>query len=132
MTQLLGEIDDESAEEKLETCNHFLAESEMDDQRNKVFNFAMEVLDAHTLSPSIDTVFKKLKCAAELNFAFGFVLKVVEDGSCQYYYAHENDVFMKRRSKFVMTKEDLVKIESMLSNTDVIELITKERANKKW
>ena len=33
---------------------------------------------------------------------------------------------------FVATKEDLVKLKNMLSNTDVIEASTKERANTKW
>ena len=36
------------------------------------------------------------------------------------------------RSKLVATKEVLVKIKNVLSNTDVIEACTKERANTKW
>ena len=30
----------------------------------------MEILDAHTLSQKLETVFDKLKCAATLNYAF--------------------------------------------------------------
>ena len=48
----------------------------------------MDILDAHTSSQKLDTVFEKLKCAAKMNVAFGFVLKNIEDGSCRYYYAH--------------------------------------------
>ena len=36
------------------------------------------------------------------------------------------------RSKFVAANEDLVEIQNVLSNTDVIEACTKERANTKW
>ena len=36
------------------------------------------------------------------------------------------------QSKLVVTKEDLVKINNVLSNTDVIEACTKKRANRKW
>ena len=84
----------------------------------------MEILDAHTLSQKLDTVFEKLKCAAKLNIAFGCVLTNVEDGFCRYYYAHENT--LTERSKLVATKEDLVKIKNLLRNTDVIEACTKK------
>ena len=91
----------------------------------------MEILDAHTLSQNLDTVLEKLKCAAKLNVAFGFVLKNVEDGSCRYYYAHENNAFMERL-KCMATKWDFVKLENVLNNTDVIQACTKERANTNW
>ena len=41
----------------------------------------MEILDVHTLSQKLGTVFKKLNYAAELNVEFGLVLKGVEDGT---------------------------------------------------
>ena len=40
----------------------------------------MNILDAHTLSQKLDTVFDKLKCVAKLNVPFGFVLTNVEEG----------------------------------------------------
>ena len=61
-----------------------------------VFIFAMNILHAHTLSQKLDTVFDKLKCAAKLNVAFGFVLKNVDDGTCRYFYAHEKNTLMER------------------------------------
>ena len=80
VTQLVGKIDDESSEEELETCKHFFVDSEMEKRRYRVFNFAMDILNAHTLSQKVDTVFKKLEYAAKLNVPFGFVLKNVENG----------------------------------------------------
>ena len=75
-------------------------------------------------------MFDSLKCAAELNIAFGFVLKNVEDGSCRYYYKHENFTFLERY-KLVATTEDLTKVKNLINNIDVIESCTKERGNTK-
>ena len=101
----------------------------MENGRHRISIFAMEIMDAHTLSKKLDTVFEKLKCAAKLSIAFGFVLKNVEDGACRYYYAHENNTVMER-SKLVATKEGLVKVKNVLSNIDLIEACTEERAKK--
>ena len=127
VTQLVGEIDNECFKEELETCKHFLVDSRMENGRHRVFNVAMEILYANTLSQELDTMFEKLKCAANLNIVFGFVLNNVEDGTCRYYYAHEKNTLMKR-SKLVMTKYVLVKMKNVLSITDVIEACTNERA----
>ena len=62
VTRLVGENDDESLKEELETCKHFLVNSDMEKWRHRVFNFAIDILDAHTLSQKLDTVFEKLKC----------------------------------------------------------------------
>ena len=111
-------------------CKHFLLDSEMDNGRHRVIGFAIEIVDAHSLSHKLDTVFEKLKCEAELTVAFDFVLMNLENRSCWYYYAHEKTLM--ERSKLVATKEDLVKIKNVLSNTDAIEECTKkERANTK-
>ena len=59
------------------------------------------------------------------------MLKNVGDGSCQYYYARENNTLLER-SKIVATTEDLTKIKTLLSNTDIIQLCAGERANTKW
>ena len=63
------------------TSRHFLVDSEMEIWRHRVFNFTMEILNAHIFSQKLDSVFEKLKCEAKLNVAFGFVLKNVEDGT---------------------------------------------------
>ena len=105
-------------------------DSEFENGRHKVFNFAMSTMDVHRMNEKLDAVFDSLKCAAKVNMAFGFVLKNVEDGKCRYYYAHENNTLLER-SQLVATKEDLLKIKSTLSNTDVIESCVRERFNTK-
>ena len=85
--------------------------------RHILFNFAIEILAEQSLSKKLDTV---LKCAAKFNAASGFALKNVEDGTCEYYYAHENNTLMER-STLVATNEDLVKFEKVLSNTDMVD-----------
>ena len=131
VTQMLRPIDDESSNGELEMCQCFLEDAEMESGRHRVFNFAMEILDAHTLSQKPDTVFEKLRCTAKLNVAFGFVLKKVDDRTCRHYYAHENNILMEL-SKLVATQEELVQIKIVLGNTDVTETCTKERATTKW
>ena len=78
--------------------------------RDKVINFAMELLDVHTLSKKLDTALKKPKCAAKFIVASCFVLKNVEDGICRHNYAPEKKTLIER-PKLVATKEALVKIK---------------------
>ena len=79
-----GEIDKESLKEKLETCKHFPVDFEMENRRHRFLNFAFQLRKAHTLGQTLDTVYEELKCAAKLNGAFGFVHKIVGDGTCLY------------------------------------------------
>ena len=44
-----------------------------------VISCGIEIVDAHTLSYKLDTVFEKLKGEAELNVAFDFVLMNLEN-----------------------------------------------------
>ena len=96
MTQLMGAIDDESLKKELERREHFPVASELENGRHRVLNFAMDILDGHTLGQKINTVFEKLKCAAKWNVTFGFVLKILENGTGQYYYGNENNSLMER------------------------------------
>ena len=79
---IVGAVDDQSLREELESCKHFLSDTEMENGRHRVFNFAMSSFDMSLLNDKLDYVFKELKCAVKVNLAFGFVLKNVEDGSC--------------------------------------------------
>ena len=83
VTQFLGRIDDESLRAELETCKRFLLDSEIEEGKHRVLYFAMEILDAHTLSQKLDRVLEKLNCAEKLEVAFGFVHKNVELGTCR-------------------------------------------------
>ena len=61
----------------------------------------------------LNYVFQQLKCAARINLAFSFVLKNIEDASCCYLYAHENNILLEK-SELLSTRDDLVHIEKCL------------------
>ena len=128
---VVGDIDDNSLEEVLETCKHFLLDSEMKNGIHSVYNFDMDTLDPKYLLKKLDVMLDSLKCAAKLNVAIGFLLKNVEDESCRYYIAHENNTLLEK-SKLVTTTEDFTKINSLINNTAIIESCTRQRAKKTW
>ena len=72
-----------------------------------------------------------LKCASKLSLAFGFIFRKIEDGGFRYFYRHENNTPLDR-SKLVCTNDDLAKLKSFLSKSDVIESCSRERMNTKW
>ena len=80
---IVGDFGDQSLREKLESFKHFLTDTEMENGRHTVLNFAMSCFDVSSLNDKLDYVFKELKCAVKINFAFGFVLKNIEDGMCR-------------------------------------------------
>ena len=92
---IVGDVDDQNMREELESCQHFLTDTETENGRHRVFNFAMSSFDMPVLNDKLDYVFKELKCAAKFNFAFGFVLKNNEDGMCRYFYARGNNTVWK-------------------------------------
>ena len=127
----LLEDDDADLIEELQACQHFLVYSELEKGRHRVFNFAMSTFDNSLIIKSMDLVFSDLKCAAKVNLSFGFVLKNVEDGSCRYFYAHENNTPMEW-SKLVCTPDDINKLKEKIQKMDIVDLCTRERANTKW
>ena len=128
---IVGAVDDQSLREELESCKHFLTDTEMENGRHGVFNFAMSSFDVSLLNDELDYVFKELKCAAKVNLAFGFVLKNVEDGMCRYFYAHENNTIMER-AKLVCTQADMTNLKERMQKMDIDGLCTRERSNTKW
>ena len=130
MEDIVGDVDDQSLREELESCKHFLTDTEMENGRHRVFNFAMPSFDMSLLNDKLGYVFKELKCAAKVNLAFGFVLKNIEDGMCRYFYAHENNTIMKR-AKLVCTQADMSNLKDRMQKLDFIDLCTRERANTK-
>ena len=92
----MGDVNDQSLRKELESCKHFLTDTEMENGRHRVFNFAMSSFDMSLLNDKLDYVFDEVKCADKVNLAFGFVLKNVEDGSCRCFYAHEYNTVMER------------------------------------
>ena len=131
MEDIVGDVDDQSLREELESCKHFLTDSEMENGRQRVFNFAISSFDVSLLNDKLVYVFKELKCAAKVNLAFGFVLRNFEDGMCRYFYAHENNTIMER-SKLVCTPDDIANPKEKIQKMDNIDLCTQERANTNW
>ena len=91
---ILAYVDDHKLREELRSCQHFLVDSELDRARHKVFNYAVETLNETVVNEKLDHFFNKLKCAAKVNLAFGFILKNIEDGGFRYFYAHENNTLL--------------------------------------
>ena len=128
---IMGDVDDQSLREELQSCRHFLVDSELQKGRHSVFNFALNNLTAQVIGEKLDCVLDKLKSVAKLNLAIGFILKNIEDGKFRFFYAHENNTLLEQ-SKLVSNKEDMAKLKEILKKTDVIESCTKERSNTKW
>ena len=121
----LLEDDDADLKEELQACQLFLGDSELEKRRHRVFNFAMSTVDNSLINKKLDLVFNGLKCAAKVNLAFGFLLNNVEDGSCRYFYAHENNTLMER-SKLVRTPDDIINLKEKLQKMDMVDLCTQE------
>ena len=127
----MGDVDDQSLREELQSCRHFLVDSEIQKGRHSVFNFVVNNLTAQVIEENLDRVLDKLKCVAKLNLALGFILKNIEDGKFRYFYAHENNTLLEQ-SKLVSNKDDMAKLKEILEKTDLIESCTEERSNTKW
>ena len=105
---IMGDVDDQSLREELQSCRHFLVDSEIQKGRHSVFNFAVNNLTAQVIEEKLDRVLDKLKCVSKLNLAPGFILKNIEDGKFRYFYAHENKTLLEQ-SKLVSNKDDMKK-----------------------
>ena len=128
---IVGVVEDHSLREELRSCQHFLVDSELERARHKVINYAVENLNETIVNEKLDHFFNNLKCAANVNLAFGFILKNIEDGGFRYFFAHENNTLLER-SKLVCTTDDLAKLKDFLNKIDVIESCSKERLSTKW
>ena len=95
-----------------------------------MFNFVVNNLTAQVIEEKLDHVLDKLKCAAKLSLALGFILRNMEDRKFRYFYAHEKNTLLKQ-SKLVSNKDDMEKLTEILKKTDVFESGTKERSNTK-
>ena len=122
---LVGDVDDQSLREELQSCRLFLVDSELQKGRHSVFNFVVNNLTVQVFEEKLDRVLDNLKCVAKLNLALGFILKNIEDGKFRYFYAHENNTLLEQ-SKLVSNKDDMAKLKEILKKTDVIESCTKK------
>ena len=90
VVDIVGDVDDQSLREELQSCRPFLVDSEIQKGRHSVFNFVVNNLTAQVIEEKLDRVLDKLKCVARLNLALGFILKNIEDGY--------SDIFMLMRT----------------------------------
>ena len=128
---IVGDVDDQSLREELQSCRHFLVDSEIQKGRHSVFNFPVNNLTAQVIEPKLDRVLDEPKFVAKLNLALGFILMNVDDGKFRYFYAHENNTLLEQ-SKLVSNEDDMAKMKKILKKTDVIESCTNETSNTKW
>ena len=66
MEDRVGDVDDQSSREELKSCKHFLTHTEMENERDRLFNFVMSSFDIILLNDKLDYVYEELKCAAKL------------------------------------------------------------------
>ena len=119
----------EKLKEELSACQDFLVDTEMENGKHKVFNFQMSNLDTKNINQKLEEVFNKLDPAAKIIISLRFVLRNVETGEYQYYYAHENNTFFEK-SHLLCTKTDLISIKEKVEIIDIVEQCTQERQNK--
>ena len=131
MEDIVGDNDDQSLRDELESCKHVLTDTEKENGRQRVFNFAMSSFDISLLNDKVDYIFKEMKCSAKVNLTFGLALNNIEDGMCKYFYAHENNTIMER-SKLVCTHADMANLKDGMQKMDIVDTCTRERANTKW
>ena len=61
------EVDDTNHKEEVRSNEHFLVGSEIERPRHKLFNYAIENLNAAIVDVKLDPFFNNIKCAAKVN-----------------------------------------------------------------
>ena len=72
---IVGDVDDQSLREELQSCRHFLVDSEIQKGRHSVFNFVVNNLTAQVIEEKSDRVLDKLKWCSEAYFSSRFLSK---------------------------------------------------------
>ena len=121
----------EQLQQELSACQHFFDNTEMDNERHRVFNFKLAKLDPIEINEKLKEVFEKFNCAAKINLSLGFIFRNVDADEYRYFYAHENNTFFEK-SHLLCSKGDVVSLQDRVEKMDFIETCAQERANKKW
>ena len=87
-------LNNKNPQDEIQSCKHFLVDSEIEKARLKVFNYARETIRTKSEEEKFDHVFKKLNCTTKVNLAYGFILKTIEVGGLRYFYVHENNTLL--------------------------------------
>ena len=117
----------------MESCKHFLTDTEMENRRHRVFNFAMSSFDMSLLNDKLNFVFIELKCAVKVNLAFGFVLKNFElkmDRVDVFELTRTIRLWRGRNFCVHWTTREQTKRE--IAELGYCWFLYKERANTKW
>ena len=101
---------DNNLDEELQSCRHFLVDSEIQEGRHSVFNFDVNKLTAQVIEEKMDSVLDKLKCEVKPNLALGIILKNIKDWKFRYFYAHENNTLLEQ-SKLLINKDNMLKLK---------------------
>ena len=101
--------DNEQLQQEISACQHFFDHTEMENGRHQVFSLKLSKLNPHEINKKLNEVVEKLKCAAKVNLALGFILKNVDTDEYRYFYAHENNFFFEK-SHLLCSKGDLVSL----------------------
>ena len=133
---MIDNIDNENLQEELESCILFPVDSESENAIFKVSNYARKTLGTKVVEEKPDQIFKKLKCAAEKNLAFGFISENLEEGRFKFFYAHESNTLLDW-PKLVCTNDDLTELRTLStkqtsSNRAVEERWTQTGNSASW
>ena len=82
---LENEEDSDQLRDELNACQRFLADTRMENGRQKVFNFQLSSVDFSPVNGKLDQVVEKI------NIALGFVLHNIETGEYRYFYVLEKN-----------------------------------------
>ena len=117
--------------EELAACQHLLDDMHAEHSRQEVFTFNLSDLNNKKIDEKLDEVFTKLKCAAKVSLALGFILQNIETNDYRYYYRHENNLLLDQ-AFLLSNRNDVLSLQNKIEKLDLIETCTKERQNSKW
>ena len=124
-------INDGELKEKSNSCNQSVVDSEFEKGRHCVCNVAMSCFNNSFFNDKMDNGCKQLKLLAEVNLAFGFVLKYIDDGTFRNFYAHKNKTVMET-CKLVCTQDDVINLKENLQKKVNVEHCTRKKAYTNW
>ena len=122
--QIMEKVDNdtESLNEELAACQHLLDDMHAEHGRQEVFNFSLSDLDNKKINEKIDEVFTKLKSAAKVNLALGFIVQNVETNDYRYYYPHENNLLLDQ-AFLLSNRNHLLNLQNKIEKLDLIETL---------
>ena len=106
-------------------------DSELNRGRQRVLKFASNDITPSFLQDLCMDAFRNLNWAAKVNFALGFVLRNVEEGSYCYYYAREKTILLEK-SLLLAKNDGLLDVHKKLGDLNLVERSARKRSSTKW